>query len=548
MSAADAFSHVRPGSRATVTTGAAAPATAAPGPGPSSGTARDTQVRGDWVVRAQDGEATTVLAEVELALRTDLDPRSRTRVLYAQALCLGVLGEDRAAVSVARELTDLCRELGLHALGLRSRALLVDLLRRDGQLAAAVDELAHGVTLEHGLRDLTDHEVQAALGALAVALRHSGVAEESRRVEQRLAAVEEDLPRHQRVGRWSNLAFEHATQAMDAARRPPYHVDAVLLAQSVAEIERAKSLAYEVGGGVAYGLGAGPRAVVGDAETGLAALQRCRHVLERGPEAASAQLFWAAGMVRALVRLGRYHEAVRVGTRVLASVRGGARDSDRLILAYEVMRAEHPHVERAGTGTREYLALAEQRSGTDLVLVDALFRARVDLQRGADERRVLAQAASLDSLTGLVNRRGAASAIAEAADRPADEPVALLLIDLDGFKDVNDTRGHLAGDVVLQRVSVALRTAARLEDIVARWGGDEFVVVAVLDPDRAMALAGRLRATIRESAAEGDTVLVTGSIGVAVRDAPLDEETWLRRADEAMYAAKRVGGDTAVLG
>jgi len=271
-------------------------------------------------------------------------------------------------------------------------------------------------------------------------------------------------------------------------------------------------------------------------------------VLDRGPEAASAQLFWAAGSVRALVRLGRYHEAVRIGTRTLSAVRGGTRDSDRLILAYEVMRAEHPHVERAGTGTSEYLALAEARSGTDLALVDSLFRARVEVQHNADERRVLQRAASLDSLTGLVNRRGAAAAIAEAAARVADEPVALLLIDLDGFKDVNDSRGHLAGDVVLQRVSVALRHAARLEDVVARWGGDEFVVVAVLDPDRAMALADRLRATIRETAADGDNALVTGSIGVAVRRAPLDEETWLRRADEAMYAAKRTGGDTVVLG
>ncbi len=126
--------------------------------------------------------------------------------------------------------------------------------------------------------------------------------------------------------------------------------------------------------------------------------------------------------------------------------------------------------------------------------------------------------------------------------------MALLLIDLDGFKDVNDSRGHLAGDVVLQRVSVALRTAARLEDVVARWGGDEFVVVAALDQDRALALAHRLCSTIRESAAEGDTALVTGSVGVAVREAPLDEETWLRRADEAMYAAKRSGGDAVVLG
>ena len=230
-----------------------------------------THVRGDWVVRAQDGDATTVLAEVEMALRTDLDPRSRTRVLYAQALCLLMLGEGRAALSVARELTDLCRDLGLHALGLRSRALMVDILRRDGQQAAAVDELAHAVTLEHGLRDLSDPEVQAALGALAVALRHRG----------------------QRVGRWSNLAFEHATHAMDAARRPPYRADASLLAQAVAEIERAKSLAgwgtYDVVVVEADVLGALPDAVLGQADAGLAALQQCQHVMDRGPEAASAQ-------------------------------------------------------------------------------------------------------------------------------------------------------------------------------------------------------------------------------------------------------------------
>jgi diguanylate cyclase (GGDEF)-like protein len=147
-----------------------------------------------------------------------------------------------------------------------------------------------------------------------------------------------------------------------------------------------------------------------------------------------------------------------------------------------------------------------------------------------------------------VNRRGAAAAIAEAAGRPPGEQVALLLIDLDGFKDVNDTRGHLAGDVVLQQVAAALRTAARLDDVVARWGGDEFVVVAGLGPLRASALADRLRDTIREHAEREDGLRVTGSVGVAVRDAPLGDRAWLARADAAMYAAKHVGGDATRLG
>jgi diguanylate cyclase (GGDEF)-like protein len=510
------------------------------------------RVRADWVVRAQDGEAELVLAEIELALGAGLDPRPRARALYARALCLLMLGQGREAVGVARELTALCRDLGLQAAGLQARALLVDLLRQDGQLEQAAEQLAHAVALEPKLRDLSDPDVQAALGALAVALRLSGVSDEANRVEQRLASIEEDLPLHQRISRWSNLAFEHTAQAMDAARHFPFEVDADLLDQAVAEIEKARTLAswgtYDVIAVEARVIGALPAALVGDAETGLIRLRASSDVMERGPEAASAQLFWAAGIVRAMVRLGRFHEAARFGSGVLTRVRGHGRRGDRLILAYELMRAEHPQVERTGTGTAEYVSLTEERVGTDVALVSALFRARVDLLRGADERQTLTRAASMDSLTGLVNRRGAASAIADAASRSATVPIALLLIDLDGFKDVNDSSGHLAGDVVLQRVAVALRTAARLEDVVARWGGDEFVVVAVLDEDRALALADRLRDTIRECSRQSAGSRVTGSVGVAVRDSPLDEETWLRRADDSMYAAKRAGGDATVLG
>lgn len=514
--------------------------------------ATSPMIGSDWVMRAQDGEARPVLAEIELAVRAGLDPRTQARALYARALCLMVLGEGAAAVAVARELSALCRELGLQATGLQARALLVDLLRRDGQLEQSVEQLAHAVALEPVLRDLSDPEVQAALGALAVALRLSGATDEANRVDRRLAEVEERLPLHQRVSRWSNLAFEHVAQAMGVARRAPFEIDADLLDQALAEIHKACSLAawgtYHVVTIEAKVLAALPDALTRDAAAGVARLRQCQGVLERGPEAAPAQLFWAVGMVRAMVRLGRLHEAAAIGTRVLELVRDHGTEGDRAILAYEVMRAEHPQVERAGSGTAEYLSLTEDRVGADFALVSALFRARVDLLRGADERRVLARAASLDSLTGLVNRRGAAWAIAEAAGRSAGESVALLLIDLDGFKDVNDNSGHLAGDVVLQRVSAALRTAARVEDVVARWGGDEFVVVAALDEDRALALADRLRDTLRHCAEQAASSPVTGSIGVVVRDSPLDEETWLRRADEAMYVAKRSGGDATVLG
>ena len=506
----------------------------------------------DWVVRAQDGEAAQVLAEIDLADRAGLEPRTKARALYAQALCLMMLGDNSMAIRVVRELTGLCRELDLTAAGVQARALLADLLRREGQLEEALDQLAHAVALEPKLKDLHDPDAQLAIGSLAIALRHSGTIDEANRMEQRLSTVEHALPLHHRVSRWSNLAFEHVAQAISAARRAPFDVDTRLLEQAVDEIGNAARLAeqgpYHVVRIEKEVITALPAALVGDAEDGLARLMDCQNVQERGAEATSAQLFWAVGAVRALVRLGRFHEAAAAGVRVLSRVRDHGREGDRRILAYEVMRAEHPQVERALTGTAEYLALTEDRVSNGFTLVSALFKARVDLSKGDDERRKLDRVASLDLLTGLVNRRGAVDAIADAAARPSDESVALLLIDLDGFKDVNDNSGHLAGDVVLQRVSQALREAARSEDLVARWGGDEFLVVAVMDRDRALALGDRLRETIRLSAGESARTPVTGSVGVAVRDAPLDEDTWLQRADEAMYAAKRSGGDATVLG
>jgi diguanylate cyclase (GGDEF)-like protein len=523
-------------------------------PSPSGSTTEEpaSRIGLDWVVRAQDGQADQVLAEIDLAGRAGLEPRTRARALYAQALCLMMLGRNGTAVRVARELTGLCRDFDLIAAGVQARALLADLLRRDGQLEEALDQLAHAVALEPKLKDLYDPDAQLAIGSLAIALRHSGTIDEANRMEQRLALVEHLLPLHQRVSRWSNLAFDHVAQAISAARRAPYDVDTGLLDRAVTEIENAARLAdqgpYYVVRIEKQVIGALPMAMVGDAEDGLARLMDCHNVQERGPEATSAQLFWAVGAVRAMVRLGRFHEAAAAGVRVLSRVRDHGRESDRRILAHEVMRAEHPQVERALTGTAEYLTLTEERVSNGFTLVSALFKARVELLKSADERRKLDRVASLDLLTGLVNRRGAAYAIADMAARPSEESVALLLIDLDGFKDVNDSSGHLAGDVVLQRVSHALREAARGEDVVARWGGDEFVVVAVLDEDRALALGDRLRETIRASAGESAITPVTGSVGVAVRDAPVDEDTWLQRADEAMYAAKRSGGDATVLG
>ncbi len=511
----------------------------------------DSPAATEWIVRAQDGQAGEVLSEVGRVLAAGAEPPLRVRALYAQAIALQVLGRTEDAVTVARELIAACRDLGLTVTGLRARALLAELLRRDRQPERALDELAHAVALESGLLDVHDPEVQVALGALAVALRLSGVGEETLRVEARLDPVEPELPLHQRVSRASNLAFEHAVSALAAARTPPFEPDAQRLQSAVAEISRAERLAGDAGYHVVADEAAVLRAllecVVGDPGVALAGLESCRGVFERGPEAVAAQTLWGAAQVRSLLALGRVGEAAEQGRALLAGIDRGRHDGDRLALAFEVLRAEEAASGSPATGARAYLALAEERARLDTTLLSAMFRSRVALLRGADERRMLARAASLDSLTGLVNRRGAAAAIAAAAGRPDEVSVALLMVDLDGFSRVNETCGHLAGDVVLQRAAAAVRSAARPEDVVARWGGDEFVVIAQLGAEEAAAFAARLRELIREGAEPGAEDAVTASIGVALRAHATSDEEWLRRAELALYTARRRGGDAVAL-
>ena len=163
-------------------------------------------------------------------------------------------------------------------------------------------------------------------------------------------------------------------------------------------------------------------------------------------------------------------------------------------------------------------------------------------------QRQLAHAAAHDMITGLPNRRVLERWLAEA--RPDDGTVAALFIDLDGFKAVNDHLGHEVGDEVLREVARRLLAGARDDDVVVRYGGDEFVVLCrVGDADDATVVAERLRAAISapiDWLSDGHGV--TASIGIAVAsDGRIDERSLLRAADAAMYAAKTSGGDHAHL-
>jgi len=171
-------------------------------------------------------------------------------------------------------------------------------------------------------------------------------------------------------------------------------------------------------------------------------------------------------------------------------------------------------------------------------------------ERGEAE---IATLAMTDVLTGSLNRRGffdAAEGIRLAAQKQ-NKPIAKLLLDVDHFKEVNDTYGHAAGDEVLQSFTVLVRGALRVDDVLGRIGGEEFAVMAVdADAEVAHALAERIRATVSESPImwRETPIDVSVSIGVVVdptAQRPLDD--LLEVADRALYEAKRHGRNKVVL-
>jgi diguanylate cyclase (GGDEF)-like protein len=170
---------------------------------------------------------------------------------------------------------------------------------------------------------------------------------------------------------------------------------------------------------------------------------------------------------------------------------------------------------------------------------------------GRNERmRELRRQASHDSLTGLKNRRRFEEELrAELArSRRYEVAGALLMLDLDHFKQVNDTLGHPAGDLVLAEVATLLRERARETDVLARLGGDEFAIVLPrCDLNEAEAVGEEIAAAIRKhSYSRADVPAISASIGIAPfgPDAPTEYETVLANADAAMYAAKGSGRDS----
>jgi two-component system cell cycle response regulator len=191
-----------------------------------------------------------------------------------------------------------------------------------------------------------------------------------------------------------------------------------------------------------------------------------------------------------------------------------------------------PNRRGASLDDRRLLAIVASELGGPLRMVSLVTEAR--------------RLAATDALTGLMNRRAFLEAIAGDRKSPKVFPWALLLLDIDHFKQVNDTWGHDAGDAVLQGVARVLAKIARKTDYVARWGGEEFVValVSTADPGARIA-AERVRRAIAEARfalPSGDVITASASIGLAsATSAEWNLDDLIGRADKAMYNAKHRG-------
>lgn len=284
-------------------------------------------------------------------------------------------------------------------------------------------------------------------------------------------------------------------------------------------------------------------------------------------------LGWGGGLVLVFAALDAITSRLRRDNQVSVSLFGVA-FAAQLLVGIFVLLGDHEPSERAPSRTIAWMlaaisaislsraALAPLRGiGANLLANDAfrfgglvlymVFSAGMAFGfvwlMTARLRNQLEQLARTDALTGVLNRRAldAEGQREMAASLRRNAPLAILAIDIDHFKRLNDTHGHAAGDVALAAAARWLAHDLRSSDLLARFGGEEFIAVLPdRDAERGLLVAERLRARLEalEVEHENQRIRLTASFGVAVLEG--ENDAWgqiLRRADHALYEAKRAG-------
>ena len=204
-----------------------------------------------------------------------------------------------------------------------------------------------------------------------------------------------------------------------------------------------------------------------------------------------------------------------------------------------IQKPFYPQELHARVQTHIELKEAQKRLADDAAMFEEMNR---KLASALEQMEIMAR---IDPLTGLANRRYLLERLEEETARAnrTGRPLSMAMADIDNFKSINDTHGHECGDVVLQRVAQAMKECIRKEDMVARWGGEEFLLFFVETPlGEARVTAERIREKISGLPVDykGLTISITVTIGVATYDLAMDGDANIRRADDAMYRGKRL--------
>jgi len=256
----------------------------------------------------------------------------------------------------------------------------------------------------------------------------------------------------------------------------------------------------------------------------------------------------------------RFHKSESAFFVFMALVLGA---SFMILYAYGVLYMSANNIVQP-VGMADVARLAKLLFGTGVLLATALFfgvfliyplihtqvkeegKLRAMTETLSARSETFEQAALTDALTGMQNRRYFDEALREYLSEFARirKPVGLMILDLDHFKQVNDTYGHDVGDEALRAVANCLRDVTRYHDIAARLGGEEFAVVAPnVNEDQLVKFAERVRSAVAAlSMSAGNVHLrVTASLGLAVWRGEESAEDFYRRADKQLYQAKRMG-------
>ena len=396
---------------------------------------------------------------------------------------------------------------------IRARATFESSVRSLTAMADDAPSLARGIDVvasDEGLR-----QFDAAVDDLIAASLAGGV--DQAPAELSLATVTMNLDAFSAVYRAATESSETTFELLDAA------ADNVLVASSSVKADATSDIRRW------YAL-----AAVLTAATVLSAFLASRYI------------------VRPLRGLRRAADGLRTNQDVVTSQLGGPAEVRTAAIAIGDAALHLDLVTRQAralaAGELEAGVLDEPApGGLGTALQDAVGTLRRALSQHDEFRRRLADEAAHDGLTNLPNRNASLAQLTRSLARTtrSGSQLAVLFIDLDHFKDVNDAHGHQAGDVVLAEVAQRLVTHVREGDHVGRLGGDEFVVIAepVHDIAEAVCLSERILGAFADAIAiDGTSVVVGASIGIALSDGrQLTSDELIRDADLAVYRAKATG-------